>query len=291
MSSGVYGRMYSSTGCDFTSACVEFLNVGLATRCSAGILRVASIRSLFAPGVVTRRRRSWIVGIALWTSGRSSRRNGASSLVAGFDASTSGSRSSSVARRLTNVVLARRSVVGSSPSACSSAASWEAIAAAVVFVFPTSEARSSRFSAIAVTARDELTMKSVSVPSSCVSWLTSCREVERNGLKYSAVSPASLPRAVVLRGEALDDALQVLARLRVERVEQLVEVDDAGGRPRRQRRAVVELLGGVGRRRQRDEAVRDAGQRGQPDHGVRAFAQGREGLFDARCAPAPGCRR
>ena len=35
---------------DFTSACVEFLNAGLATCCSAGILRVASTRSLFAPG-------------------------------------------------------------------------------------------------------------------------------------------------------------------------------------------------------------------------------------------------
>ena len=36
--------------------------------------------------------------------------------------------------------------------------------------------------------------------------------------------------ALVLRGEALDDALQVLARVRVERVEDLVEVDDVGGR-------------------------------------------------------------
>ena len=36
-------------------------------------------------------------------------------------------------------------------------------------------------------------MKSVSVDSSCVSWLTSCRDVDRNGLKYSADSPACLP--------------------------------------------------------------------------------------------------
>ena len=110
----MYGRMNSSTGWDFCSAWREFLNVGLATCCSFGILRVASSRSLLAPGRVTSLRRSLIVGRALGTSGRSSRRNGARSLVAGLDASTSTSRSSSVARRFTNVVLPRRSVVGSS---------------------------------------------------------------------------------------------------------------------------------------------------------------------------------
>ena len=36
-------------------------------------------------------------------------------------------------------------------------------------------------------------MKSVSVPSSWVSWLTRRREVERNGLKYFADSAASAP--------------------------------------------------------------------------------------------------
>ena len=36
-------------------------------------------------------------------------------------------------------------------------------------------------------------MKSVSVPSSWVSWLTSRREVDRNGLKYSADFAASGP--------------------------------------------------------------------------------------------------
>ncbi len=65
----------------------------------AGALRSSSIRSLFAPGRRIRWRRSRIVGRASSTSGRSSRRNGARSFVAGLDASTSGSRSSSVARR------------------------------------------------------------------------------------------------------------------------------------------------------------------------------------------------
>ena len=117
MISGTYGRMNSSTDWDLTNACREWLNVGVATRWRLGSLRVASTRSLSGPLRVTARRRSWIVGFALATSGRRSRRNGASSFVAGLDAATSGSRSSSVARRLTNVVFARRRVSGSSVSA------------------------------------------------------------------------------------------------------------------------------------------------------------------------------
>ena len=152
-------------------------------------------------------------------------------------------------------------------------------------------ARSSRRSATAVTAREELTMKSVSAASSCVSWLTSCREVDRNGLKYSADCAGLLALAVVLRGEALDDALQVLARLRVERVEELVEVDDVGRRAGRERRAVVELLGRVGRRRQRDVAVGDARQRREADdRGACPRAAARRAPGPPR-ARARGCRR
>ena len=86
-----------------------------------GILRVASTRSLSSPSRRISVRRSRIVGRASATSGRSSRRNGARSFVAGLDSATSTSRSSSVARRFTNVVLARRSVVGSRPRARASA--------------------------------------------------------------------------------------------------------------------------------------------------------------------------
>ena len=96
--------------------------------------------------------RSRIVGRASRTSGRSSRRNGARSLVAGLDSATSTSRSSSVARRFTNVVLARRSVVGSSSSARESATFSAAIAPAVAFALLTRPERSSRRSATAVTA-------------------------------------------------------------------------------------------------------------------------------------------
>ena len=137
--------------------------------------------------------RSRIVGRAAAISGRSSRRNGARSFVAGLDSATSTSRSSSVARRFTNVVFARRSVVGSSPSARASATFSDAIALAVVFVLPTSAARSSRFSASAVTSREESTMKRVRLSSSSVTSPTSRRDVDSSGLKYFAASPASSP--------------------------------------------------------------------------------------------------
>ena len=159
------------------------------------------------------------------TSGRSSRRNGARSFVAGLDASTSTSRSSSVARRFTNVVFARRSVVGSRPSAWPSATFSSPIARAVAFVLPTRPERSSRRSASAPTSREESTRKRVSAGSSSVSWPTSRREVESSGLKYFAASPASAPLPAYCVGEAVDDVAQAAAGPLVERVEDLVEVD------------------------------------------------------------------
>jgi hypothetical protein len=58
----------------------------------------------------------------------------------------------------------------------------------VAFVLPTSAARSSRRSAIAVTVREEETMKSVSAPSSAVAWSTSWRALDSSGLKYFVAS-------------------------------------------------------------------------------------------------------
>ncbi len=98
-----------------------------------------------------------------------------------------------MARRFTNVVLARRSVVGRSSSARDSAASSAAIAPVVALALPTRSARSSRRSAIAVTACEELTRKRVSAPSSSVSCSASTREVDSSGLKYFADWPASWP--------------------------------------------------------------------------------------------------
>ena len=84
-------------------------------------------------------------------------------------------------------------------------------------------------------------MKRVSAPSSSVSCAASTREVDSSGLKYLADCAGLLAAALVLGREALDDVLQVAARLLVERVEELVEVDDRGGLRGVQRGAVVEL--------------------------------------------------
>ena len=85
----------------------------------------------------------------------------------------------------------------------------------------------------------------------------------------------------VLLGEAADDVAQAAAGPLVERVEDLVEVDDRGRRVGRQRRAVRQLLRVLRPRAERDVAVRDARQRGQPDRRLRALAQRRDGLLDA----------
>ena len=96
-----------------------------------------------------------------------------------------------MARRFTNVVLARRNVVGSSSSARENASFSAAIAPAVAFALVTRPERSSRRSATAVTAREEFTRKRVSAPSSSVTWLASTREVDSSGLKYLADWPTS----------------------------------------------------------------------------------------------------
>ena len=67
-------------------------------------------------------------GMSFWTTGRSSARNGARFLVAGFAVSTSGSRSSRAARRLTKVVFDWRRTGGSRRSVWSRATFWLAIA-------------------------------------------------------------------------------------------------------------------------------------------------------------------
>ena len=215
------------------------------------------------------------------TSGRSSRRNGARSLVAGLDSATSGSRSSSVARRFTNVELPRRSVVGSSASASLSARFSAAIAPVVALALPTRSARSSRRSAIAVTVREELTMKRVRASSSSRRLVDQPARAREQRVEVLRGLGGLLALAVELGLEALDDALQVRARLRVERVEELVEVDRGGRRGGRQRRVLGQRAARVRAGRERDVAVGDARQRRQPDDRLRALAQRRVGLLDA----------
>ena len=178
------------------------------------------------------------------TSGRSSRRNGARSLVAGLDAATSRSRSSSVARRFTNVVLARRSVVGSSAERPRERArSRRRSRRSSCSCCRRASARSSRRSAIAVTAREELTMKRVSAPSSS-------RELADQPARGREERVEVLGRLGGLLALARRTAsakpwmtsCRSPARLRVERVEELVEVDDARSSTSvAERRAVVEL--------------------------------------------------
>ena len=178
--------MYSTTGCVCSSAVTVRGSVPLARFSSAGIFPVSSTRSLFGPGVRIRLLRSLMVGFASCTSGRSAARNFARFFVAGFDSATSGSRSSSVARRFTNVVLALRSDVGSRPSARPRATFSSPIAAAVWSAFPTSEARSPRRAAMALTVRDVSVTKRWKVTWSVTISRTSADDVESVGLKYLA---------------------------------------------------------------------------------------------------------
>ena len=139
-----------------------------------------------------------------------------------------GRRASRAGSRTSCWRAAASSAAARAPAA--SATFSEPIARAVALVLPTRSARSSRRSATAVTAREELTMKSVSVPSSSVSWLTSRREVERNGLKYSADLAACGPLPWYCAAKPWMTPWRSLRVCRVERVEELVEVDDVGGR-------------------------------------------------------------
>ena len=130
------------------------------------------------------RLRSLIVGRASRTSGRSCENSLARFLVAGFDAATSGSRSSRVARRFTNVVLALRSEAGSRRSDWSRATFSSPIAAAVWSALPTSCERSSRRAAIAVTVRAVSVTKRWKVTLSAMISRTRREEVDSVGLKY-----------------------------------------------------------------------------------------------------------
>ena len=115
-------------------------------------LFVRSIRSLSGPGALRSALRSLNVGRASCASGRSSARNGRSFLATGLESSTSGLRSSSVARRLRNVVLARRRNGGSCSTESASACWREPIALVVVARWSTRPARSSLRSARSVTS-------------------------------------------------------------------------------------------------------------------------------------------
>ena len=127
-----------------TTSSSESAKAGLAAFCSDGSFFMRSLRSLFGPGRKSTRDRELTVGTASDRSGRSAEKKGASFGATGLDVLTSVVRSTSVARRFTNVVLALRSVGGSSRRSVSKAVFCDAIAPAVALALPTREARSSR---------------------------------------------------------------------------------------------------------------------------------------------------
>ena len=115
--------------------------VGLRARPS-GSSRSVSVTSLCGPGRLIASRRSWTTGTARSATGRSLRRKGARSLVAGLASLTTGVRSSSVARRLTNVVFAWRRVGGNGDERAVERLFWLAIAPSAWFAFAVRAARS-----------------------------------------------------------------------------------------------------------------------------------------------------
>ena len=237
-SSGMYGRTNSSTGWPFFSAPVPLANAGLATFWKAGSLRVASTRSLSAPGRPSSVERSAIVGWASRRSGRNSRRNGARSLVAGFESRDQRVEvverraqvherrvAASQRRRQQRQRLGKRAVLGRDR-----AGGGVRVADEVGEVVTAVGDRAHR-----PRRGDDEAREGVVVLGRLIDEPAGAREqrVEvlrrRGGLRALAVE---------LGLEARDDALEALARLRVERVEELVEVDRRRRRGRGQRRMV-----------------------------------------------------
>ena len=149
-----------------------------------------------------------------------------STAAAGLEAASSGSRSSSVARRSTSVELPCRSVSGSTASPCESESFSAAIAPISPLRFEMREVSCGARCASAPVTLDPATSACSSAfwsrASSCTSWSV----VDRNGLRYLADRLTFLALPLVLHRGAVEPLLQALARSRVERVEQLVEVDD-----------------------------------------------------------------
>ena len=143
-----------------------------------------SARSFAVPLLLTTLRRLRNTGTPLLTTGRRSRRNGVRSRVATFAVATSGSRSSSAARRLTKVVFAWRRVGGNAVSTRSSEVFSRAIAPSASLPFWVSAERSLRRSAIAFTTREPSWRKSLNACWSRVSWAKRRRAASRLGLKY-----------------------------------------------------------------------------------------------------------
>ena len=202
--------MNSSTGWLFCERLASRgAKAGVATCCSCGILRVASTRSLSAPRrrheraqVVDRRPRGRDERAQLAQERREVLRRGLGLVdehveVVERRAQVHERRVGAPQRRrqqperLRERDVLRRRSRPPSRSCCRRAPE-----------------RSSRRSASAVTEPRGVDDEARQRPSSCVSWPTSRREVERNGLKYLAARRPAAPLPVVLGREALDDVLR-----------------------------------------------------------------------------------
>ena len=125
-----------------------------------------------------------MVGTRLAEVARSWVKNGRSRLATGLEASTSGSTSSSAARRLTEVVLKFRRKSGRSPTALASESDSEEIAPIITSRLPTRALRSSRRAARVPESSEPSTIRFSSAVWSRVSSAKVCREVDRKGFRY-----------------------------------------------------------------------------------------------------------
>jgi hypothetical protein len=191
--SGENGRRKSITGWPSRIAVIARRKVGLAICWSFGRFCTASVASLNSPGCEMILSNCWNTGVASFSSGRSSWKNLGRSSAATLDACSSGSRSSSVARRSTNVELPLRSVSGSTASPSDSEAFSLAIAPIIPLRFVTSEVSCGARSATALVTPAPATIACSSVRWSRVSSLTSCEVVDSVGLNHLADSLTSSP--------------------------------------------------------------------------------------------------
>jgi hypothetical protein len=125
-----------------------------------------------------------IVGTAPWAARLKAWKKGGSFSATGFDAFTSGSRSSRVALRLTKVVFAWRMKSGKRTRASFSAEDWLAIAPIIKFALWMSSEMSFDRSASAPERWEVSTIRRCRVGVSLVSSPKTWREVERNGFRY-----------------------------------------------------------------------------------------------------------
>ena len=217
------------------------------------------------------------MGTASAAAWRRMARNGRSSRAAGFEALTSGSRSSRAARRLTNVVLARRRKSGSREIASARRSLRSPIAFIIELRFPT---RRRDVGGALGERPGELRGVDDQVLEGALVGVELAEDPPRGREERVQVLQAAVClRADALVGEleALDHVLEVLDRLRREGVEELVEVDGRDRLRLAQGAAVGDLRPGgvVGGQGELDLAPGDLRERGRAHRRHRAAGQRR----------------